>query len=163
SSSGIHAITGLAWQLEGKPQIQEAVEKLKKTYTEKAAIYLRNLEGALQELGRCEAEHYGEEDWYQRYGWVYHNFMKAKYQSAPPRLHRLGGLVGLEGAGQQGFDLALHGLGRGRVGELHADAGSAVALGTGGGDPDHLAGHRQAILLLHQGQQDEDFVADGVA
>lgn len=83
SSSGIHAITGLAWQLEGKPQIQEAVEKLKKTYTEKAAIYLRNLEGALQELGRCEAEHYGEEDWYQRYGWVYHNFMKAKYQSAP--------------------------------------------------------------------------------
>ncbi|HLS84060.1 MAG TPA: hypothetical protein VK016_05285 [Arenimonas sp.] len=83
SASGIHAVTGLAWQLEGKPQIQEAVEKLKRTYTEKAAVYLRNLEGSLKALGRCEAEHYGEEDWYQRYGWVYHNFMKAKYQSAP--------------------------------------------------------------------------------
>lgn len=83
SSSGIHAVTGLAWQLEGKPQIEEAVRRLKKTYTDKAAIYLSSLDAALKDLGQCEAEHYGETDWYQRYGWIYHNFMKAKYQSAP--------------------------------------------------------------------------------
>jgi hypothetical protein len=83
SSSGIHAVTGLSWQLQGKPQIEEAVAKLKNTYTGKAGQYLDGLEGALQELGQCEANYYGEEDWYQRYGWIYHNFMKAKYASPP--------------------------------------------------------------------------------
>jgi hypothetical protein len=83
SASGIHAVAGLSWQLQGKPQIEEAVAKLKQTYTTKAAQYLGNLQGALQELGQCEAQHYGETDWYQRYGWIYHNFMKAKY-AAPP-------------------------------------------------------------------------------
>lgn len=83
SASGIHAVTGLSWQLQGKPQIKVAVEKLQKTYTGKAGQYLSNLEGALKELGQCEARHYGEDDWYQRYGWIYHNFMKAKYASAP--------------------------------------------------------------------------------
>lgn len=83
TSSGIHAVTGLAWQLEGKPPIKKATEDLKRTYTRKAGQYLQNLEGALQELGQCEAEHFGERDWYQRYGWIYLNFMKAKYASAP--------------------------------------------------------------------------------
>ncbi|MGH8177680.1 MAG: hypothetical protein ACREV5_15600 [Steroidobacter sp.] len=83
SASGIHAVAGLSWQLQGKPQIEGAVTKLKKTYTDKAAQYLGNLQGALQELGQCEANYYGERDWYQRYGWIYHNFMKAKYASAP--------------------------------------------------------------------------------
>jgi hypothetical protein len=83
SASGIHAVAGLSWQLQGKPQIEQAVTKLQKTYTTKAGQYLGNLQGALQELGQCEAKHYGEKDWYQRYGWIYHNFMKAKYASAP--------------------------------------------------------------------------------
>lgn len=83
TSSGIHAVTGLAWQLEGKPPIKKATEDLKRTYTRKAGQYLQNLEGALKELGQCEAEHFGERDWYQRYGWIYLNFMKAKYASPP--------------------------------------------------------------------------------
>ena len=83
TASGIHGVTGLAWQLEGKPPIKKATEDLRKTYTRKAAQYLNNLEAALKELGQCEAEHFGERDWYQRYGWIYLNFMKAKYASAP--------------------------------------------------------------------------------
>lgn len=83
SASGVHGVAGLSWQLQGKPQIEGAVTKLKKTYTDKAGQYLGNLEGALKELGICEAKYYREEDWYQRYGWIYHNFMKAKYASAP--------------------------------------------------------------------------------
>lgn len=83
SASGIHGVAGLSWQLQGKPQIEGAMAKLKKTYTGKAGQYLSNLEGALKELGICEAKYYREEDWYQRYGWIYHNFMKAKYASAP--------------------------------------------------------------------------------
>lgn len=83
SASGIHAVTGLSWQLQGKPQIEQAVAKLKQTYTRKAGEYLNGLEGSLKDLGRCEAQHYGEEDWYQRYGWIYHNFMQAKYATPP--------------------------------------------------------------------------------
>jgi len=83
STSGIHGVMGLSWQLQGKPQIKEATEKLKKTYTKKAGDYLVALERALKKLGECEARYYGEQDWYQRYGWIYLNFMKAKYESAP--------------------------------------------------------------------------------
>jgi len=83
STSGIHGVAGLSWQLQGKPQIKEAVEGLKRTYSTKAGQYLDNLDRSMQQLGQCEAEHYGERDWYQRYGWVYVNFMKAKYATPP--------------------------------------------------------------------------------
>lgn len=83
STSGIHGVAGLSWQLQGKPQIEQAVKDLKNTYTRKAGEYLSGLESSLKKLGQCEAEHFGERDWYQRYGWVYLNFMKSKYQSPP--------------------------------------------------------------------------------
>ena len=82
SASGIHGVSGLAWQLEGKPQITEAVAQLRQTYREKSEIYLDNLEQSMQELGRCEEEHYGERDWYQRFGYLYVSFMRAKYEGA---------------------------------------------------------------------------------
>lgn len=83
SASGIHAVSGLSWKLQGKPQIEQAVASLRQTYTSKAGQYLGGLEGALKKLGKCEATYYGQDDWYQRYGWIYYNFMKAKYESAP--------------------------------------------------------------------------------
>lgn len=83
STSGIHAVAGLSWQMQGKPVIEKEVRKIKGTYTKKAGQYLGNLDQAMQELGQCEARHYGERDWYERYGWIYVNFMKAKYASPP--------------------------------------------------------------------------------
>jgi hypothetical protein len=83
SASGVHGVMGLSWQLQGKPQIKEATDKLKKTYVEKAGVYLAALEKGLQKLGQCEAEHFNEPDWYARYGWTYMTFMRSKYQSAP--------------------------------------------------------------------------------
>ena len=83
STSGIHGVAGLSWQLQGKPQIKEAVESLQKTYVNKAGQYLSNLDEALHDLGKCEAKYYSEDDWYQRYGWIYLNFMKSKYASKP--------------------------------------------------------------------------------
>lgn len=68
SASGVHGVAGLSWQLQGKPQIDEAVKKLKGTYERKAGEYLAGLEDSLKRLGQCEAEHFGEHDWYQRYG-----------------------------------------------------------------------------------------------
>ncbi len=45
--------------------------------------YLREIDRSMRQLGQCEAEHFGERDWYQRYGWLYVNFMRAKYATAP--------------------------------------------------------------------------------
>ncbi len=83
SSSGVHGVTGLSWSLAGKPQIEKAVADLKKTYVRKAGDYLHEIDRSMRQLGQCEAEHFGERDWYQRYGWLYVNFMRAKYESAP--------------------------------------------------------------------------------
>ncbi len=83
SSSGVHGVTGLSWSLGGKPQIEQAVGDLKRTYTRKARDYLFEIERSMKKLGQCEAEHFGERDWYQRYGWLYVNFMRSKYSTAP--------------------------------------------------------------------------------
>ena len=83
SSSGVHGVTGLSWSLAGKPQIEKAVADLKRTYTRKANDYLFEIDRSMKKLGQCEAEHFGNRDWYQRYGWLYVNFMRAKYGTAP--------------------------------------------------------------------------------
>lgn len=83
TSSGVHGVTGLSWSLGGKPQIEQAVGDLKRTYTRKARDYLFEIERSMKKLGQCEAEHFGERDWYQRYGWLYVNFMRSKYGTAP--------------------------------------------------------------------------------
>lgn len=84
SASGIHAVSGLSWQLQGKPQIEQALTGLRRTYRGKYQSYIENLENALRGLGQCEAEHFGERDWYSRYGFIYLDFMKAKYESPEP-------------------------------------------------------------------------------
>lgn len=83
SASGVHGVAGLSWQLQGKPQIEQAVTQLKATYTHKAGQYISGFETSLKKLGQCEAEHFGERDWYQRYGWIYLNFIKSNYAAAP--------------------------------------------------------------------------------
>ncbi len=45
-------------------------------------------------------------------------------------------------------------------GELHADALRSVALHAFGRDPDHLALHGDALRIIHQRQQHEDFLAE---
>lgn len=76
--SGIHAVTGLAWQYERKG-IQESFEKFCKTYDNKYAELVQSLHTALQDISRCEAQ-FGMRDWYQRFGFIYFEMMKEKYK-----------------------------------------------------------------------------------
>ena len=80
NASGYHGLTGLAWQTEGRPQIEEAVANLRKTYERKYGVYISNLETALKQLGQCEAEHFDEPDWYNRFGYIYYSFMADRYK-----------------------------------------------------------------------------------
>lgn len=75
--SGIHAALGLGWQYH-RQGIEESVEHLKGTYQQKYREYMKTLQHALTGIGECEAK-FGQRDWYQRYGFIYFEFMQDKY------------------------------------------------------------------------------------
>lgn len=77
NASGVHGVAGLAWQRE-RIKIEESVRGLEKAYDDKYAEMLDDLADAMMELNICEAE-YGVEDWYDRFGYMYFEFMKEKY------------------------------------------------------------------------------------
>jgi hypothetical protein len=80
SASGIHGLAGMSWQLQGKPPVRQALAELKTTYRRKYADYVKGLEGALEELGRCEATHAGNDRWFGRYASVYVGMVKDRYR-----------------------------------------------------------------------------------
>ena len=79
--SGIHGAMALSWQLAGKPQIEEAMESLRKTYGKKYKDYIKNIESSLRNMADCEAENYSIRDLYQRFGFLYLEFIKSRYES----------------------------------------------------------------------------------
>lgn len=79
STSGIHAVTGLAWQTE-RAGIMKEFDKLNRTYDTKYQQMLPNLQAALQKIGQCEAQHFNNPDWYNRFGFIYYTFMSDRYK-----------------------------------------------------------------------------------
>lgn len=78
NASGIHAVTGLAWQYE-RAGIVETYNHFKGTYDRKYIDLIASLQRALMQISACENE-YGEPDWYQRFGFIYYEFMKERYK-----------------------------------------------------------------------------------
>lgn len=79
SASGIHAVTGLAWQ-NARAEIVGELENLKHAYDQKYADMMPNLRAALDALGHCEDQFFHEPDWYNRYGFIYYTFMADRYK-----------------------------------------------------------------------------------
>jgi hypothetical protein len=78
NASGIHAVTGLAWQYERR-KIEQSIKELEVAYDSKYAEFMQRLADAMQQLNICEAK-FGVEDWYDRFGYIYYEFMKDKYR-----------------------------------------------------------------------------------
>jgi len=78
NASGVHAVSGLAWQAE-RVGIMESYDGLKEAYDKKYVELMESLEKNLQEIGQCENQ-YGYEDWYGRFGFIYYEMMKEKYK-----------------------------------------------------------------------------------
>src|SRR5215469_9756636 len=81
-----------------------------------------------------------------------------------PALHGVRGLVARERACQIGLDLLLR-LPAVLLGKLHADARGAlalVALRALGRHPDDASGNRQLLVLAHEIQQHEHFIAEAI-
>ena len=75
--SGVHGVSGLAWQSE-RVKIEKSVKDLQKAYDNKYVQLLEDFQNALVELNNCEAEH-GIPDWYDRFGYLYYDFVKFHY------------------------------------------------------------------------------------
>ncbi|WP_036385315.1 hypothetical protein [Muricauda sp. MAR_2010_75] len=71
-------VGGMAWQTQRR-NIEKSVTELEQAYDNKYAEFLQSLADAMMELNICEAK-YGVEDWYDRFGYMYFEFMKDKYQ-----------------------------------------------------------------------------------
>jgi len=76
--SGVHGVSGLAWQAERR-KIEKSIKDLQKTYDNKYRELLESQKRALMKLNDCEAEH-GIPDWYDRFGYMYHEFSAMHYK-----------------------------------------------------------------------------------
>jgi hypothetical protein len=79
SASGVHAVTGLAWQSE-RAGILEAMDGLNRTYDVKYGQMMPNLRAALEKVGGCESRYFHNPDWYSRFGFIYYSFMSDRYK-----------------------------------------------------------------------------------
>ncbi len=77
--SGIHAVSGLAWQKE-RFKIIKSIEKFDKTYDNKYKELMDHLYGSLMKIDACEKK-LGYENWYSHSGFIYYEFMKVRYAS----------------------------------------------------------------------------------
>lgn len=78
NASGLHAVSGLAWQIQRR-NIEKSVDELKAAYDNRYQLLVTDLQESMQKLNSCEAAH-GLPDWYDRFGYMYYDFMKLKYQ-----------------------------------------------------------------------------------
>jgi len=79
SVSGVHGVAGLGWQPE-RAKIEQSLRDFEKAYDSKHTELMGLLEAALKDIGQCEAKHFGQADWYDRYGFMYYTFMYDRYK-----------------------------------------------------------------------------------
>ncbi len=77
--SGMHAVSGLAWQSE-RAGILKSKKSFDNTYNNKYKELTDKLYTVLQEIDLCERK-MGVENWYSNSGFIYFEFMKARYAS----------------------------------------------------------------------------------
>ena len=81
SVSGVHGISGLSWQYS-KAGVEQERANFNRGTREKYNALVESMQRALRQVGTCEQEHFHNPDWYNRYGFMYFNFIKEAYQPA---------------------------------------------------------------------------------
>lgn len=76
--SGYHGVVGLVWQAKRRG-IMRSIKELNKAYDDKRVEMLHSFHESLIELNNCENAH-GLEDWYDRFGVMFYNFVEMRYQ-----------------------------------------------------------------------------------
>lgn len=78
SVSGIHGVSGLSWQY-AKADVEKAKGDFVRTSRAKYEGLVQNMRRALDMVATCERENFNNPDWYNRYGFMYFNFVKDAY------------------------------------------------------------------------------------
>ncbi len=76
--SGIHAVSGLAWQ-KAKANINASFDRLKQSYNSKYDELMEKLKNDLLAFDKCELKS-GNPNWYNRYGYMYYDMMALYYK-----------------------------------------------------------------------------------
>ena len=76
--SGVHALSGLAWQKQRK-KIMKSVATFQRAYDDKYDEIIDETFDILKTIDHCEAQ-LGFEGWYRRSGFMYFQFVKLRYQ-----------------------------------------------------------------------------------
>lgn len=79
SAAGIHGLAGLAWVGE-RVKLERQYKQFEASYDAKYEELVAELRGALDQIAACEEKVYGEEGWYNRYGFIYYQFMADRYR-----------------------------------------------------------------------------------
>lgn len=79
SAAGIHGFAGLAW-VGKRVELERTYKNFEATVEAKYEELLGELRGSLDQIAACEADVYGEEDWYNRFGFIFYQFMAAHYR-----------------------------------------------------------------------------------
>lgn len=77
--SGVHGVSGLAWQSQKMIILKESIPTLNKAYDDKYAEMIQSLEENLRKIEECETM-LGNENWYNQAGFIYYQFMADKYK-----------------------------------------------------------------------------------
>lgn len=78
SASGVHGVSGLAWQSERR-KIEKSLKNMDDAYDRKFEELIDRSHESLMAIARCEDE-YGIKDWYNHFGFMYFDFLKTKYK-----------------------------------------------------------------------------------
>jgi len=79
TAAGAFGIGGLAWQTERR-KVEASVANLDAAYDGKYTELMQALEDAMKAIESCEAHHFDEPDWYNRFGFMYYSFMADRYR-----------------------------------------------------------------------------------
>jgi hypothetical protein len=80
AAAGLSPYAKLAWTVQkDSGEISKAKEDFYAKYDGNLEKLLRMLNDALVAQGACERNAFGDQDWYNRYGWLYYSFMRDRY------------------------------------------------------------------------------------
>jgi hypothetical protein len=78
SVAGSAGVGALEW-VHQRGKISQSFKDFRGAYTRKHRELLGRLEEVLREIAECERQFFGDEDWYNRYGFMFLTFMSMHY------------------------------------------------------------------------------------
>ncbi len=77
--AGIHTVSGLTWQTQ-KLKVVQSMNQFNDTYTKKYNEIIAEFYEAMMQINTCE-DKLGVKNWYAKWGYIYYEFVKARYSS----------------------------------------------------------------------------------